>query len=85
MKNVTEVVKGAGLLKYVDKWKFALIALEYSLFTQIPKDLCLSAGQLDHPGKVCFIKENFWDSYVIFTTAFQNEITVVSYLYVKDL
>ena len=64
--------------------EFALIALEYSLFTQIPKDLCFSAGQLDQPGKVCFIRENFWDSYIIFITV-SEWITVVNDLYVKDL
>ena len=64
--------------------EFALIALEYSLFTQIPKDLSFSAGQLDQPGKVCFIRENFWDSYIIFITV-SEWITVVNDLYVKDL
>ena len=39
----------------------------------MPKEFRFSAGQLDCPRKVCFRRECFWDSDMMFTTAFKNE------------
>ena len=76
LENASEMLIRAGLKvwnMWESKWDFLLPALEYTLFTQIPKDFCFFDGHFDHTERVYFMVESFQDPWRIFTTSFLGE------------